>query len=213
MPTVHGVGASPFVRKVRVALAEKGIAYDLVPVFPGQADPEYRKISPLGKIPAFTDGDKSLSDSSVICQYLEKKHPSPALLPSDPYDYGRALWFEEYGDSAMVSVFGPKIFFEKVVAPRFFNRQPNLENVEKAVKEEVPPICAYLESQLSGDYLVGNQLTLGDIGVCTQFVNLFHAGYGIDTQAFPKLARYVARIHERPSFKDCIAEEKAMFGG
>jgi glutathione S-transferase len=44
-------------------------------------------------------------------------------------------------------------------------------------------------------------------------VNLFHAGYGIDTQKFPKLARYVARIHERPSFKNCIDEEKATLGG
>ena len=213
MPTVFGVNASPFVRKVRVALAEKGIPYDLVPVFPGQTDAEYKKMSPLGKIPAFKEGDKSFSDSSVICLYLEKTHPSPALLPSDAYEYARALWFEEYGDSAMTGVFGPKIFFEKVVAPRFFNRQPNMESVEKAVKEDVPPICDYLESQLTGDYLAGNQFSLGDIGVGTAFVNLFHAGYGIDTQKYPKLARYVARIHERPSFRTCIEEEKALFGG
>jgi len=212
MPTVHGVNASPFVRKVRVALAEKGIAYDLNPVFPGGQDPEFRKISPLGKVPAFTDGDKGLSDSSVICAYLEKKHPSPALYPSDPYEYARALWFEEYSDSAMVNVFGPKIFFEKFVGPRFFNKPTNQETIDKAVAEEVPPICAYLESQLTGDYLAGGQLTVGDIGVCSEFVNLFHAGVPIDTQKYPKLARYVARIHERPSFKACIAGEKAQFG-
>ena len=212
MLTVLGVNASPFVRKVRVALAEKGIPYELNPVFPQAKDPEFRKLSPLGKIPALKDGDRGFSDSSVICLYLEKTHPSPALYPSDAYEYARALWFEEYADSAMVQVFGPKIFLEKVLAKRFFNREPDLEVVEKAVKEEVPPICAYLESQLAGDFLAGNQLSVGDIGVCSQFVNLFHAGVGIDTQAYPKLARYVARIHERPSFKSCIEEEKGMFG-
>ncbi len=212
MPTVLGVNASPFVRKVRVALAEKGIAYELQPVFPGAQDEEFRKLSPLGKVPAFKDGDKGFSDSSIICAYLEKKHPTPALYPSDLYEYARALWFEEYGDSAVVNVFGPKIFFEKVVNPKFFNRPTNQETVDKAVAEEVPPICAYLESQLTGDYLAGGQLTVGDIGVCSMFVNLFHAGYGVDTQKYPKLARYVARIHERPSFKACISEEKAQYG-
>lgn len=212
MPTVLGISASPFVRKVRVALAEKNIPYDLEPVIPPSQDPEFRKISPLGKVPGFKDGDKGFSDSSVICLYLEKKHPQPSLYPSDPYEYARALWFEEYGDSALINVFGPKIFAERVLAKRFFNREPNLEQAEKAEKEEVPPLCEYLESQLKGDYLAGNQFSIGDIGVCSPFVNLFYAGVRIDTQRFPKLARYVARVHERPSFKACIDEEKATFG-
>jgi glutathione S-transferase len=212
MPTVFGVNASPFVRKVRVALAEKNIPYELNPVFPQAQDEEFRKLSPLGKVPAFKDGHAGFSDSSVICLYLEKKHPSPSLYPSDPHEYARALWFEEYADSAMVGVFGPKIFFEKFVAPRFFGRPTNQETVDKAIAEEVPPILAYLEGQLTGDYLAGNQLSIGDVGVCSQFVNLFHAGVPVDTQKYPKLARYVARIHERPSFKACIAEEKAQFG-
>lgn len=212
MPTVLGVNASPFVRKVRVALAEKNIPYDLVPVFPGGADEDFRKISPLGKIPALRDGDKGFSDSSVICLYLEKKHPSPSLYPSDPYEYARALWFDEYADSAMVGVIGPKIFFNKVVNPRFFNKPCDEAVVAAAVKDELPPLLAYLEGQLTGDYLAGNQLSVGDIAVCSQFVNLFHCGVGIDTQQYPKLARYVARIHERPSFKTCISEEKAQLG-
>jgi glutathione S-transferase len=212
MPTLLGVSASPFVRKARVALAEKGIEYDLVPVFPAATDEDFRKLSPLGKIPAFRDGDKGFSDSSIICLYLEKKYPQPALLPSDPHEYARSLWFDEYADSAVVNVFGPKIFLERVLAKSFFGREPNLELAEKALKEEVPPICAYLESQLTGDYLAGNQLSVGDIAVCSQFVNLFLAGGTIDTQRFPKLARYVARIHERPSFKKCIEDDKALLG-
>ena len=213
MPTLLGVSASPFVRKVRVALAEKKIPYDLVPVFPQAADEDFRKVSPLGKVPAFRDGDKGFSDSSVICLYLEKKHPQPALLPSDPHEYARALWFDEYADSAVVNVFGPKIFAERVLAKRFFNREPNLEAADKAVKEEVPPICAYLESQLTGDFLAGNQLTIGDIAVCSQFANLFFAGVTLDAQRFPKLARYVARIHERPSFKNCLDEDRVLING
>src|SRR5580765_6448453 len=200
MATLYGNGLSPFVRKVRVVLAEKNVAYEHDPVVPFNVSAEYKAISPLGKIPAYRDEKGALPDSSVICAYLEKTHPTPSLYPSDPYEYARALWFEEYADSALVNVFGPKIFFEKIVAPRFFNRPTNQETIDKAVKEEVPPLLTYLEGQLTGDYLAGNQLTVGDIAVCSMFVNFFHAGQGIDTKAYPKVARYVARIHERPSF-------------
>ena len=95
MLEVHGANASPFVRKVRVVLAEKKVPYELKPIFPFGPNPEFRKISPLGKIPALVDGERSLADSSVICAYIERKHPEPSLYPSDPYEYARALWFEE----------------------------------------------------------------------------------------------------------------------
>jgi glutathione S-transferase len=212
MPTLYGAGLSPFVRKVRVVLAEKGIAYDHDPVIPFNVSAEYKAISPLGKIPAWQDENGSLADSSVICAYLEKRHPSPALYPSDPYQYGRALWFEEYADSGIVPVSGAKIFFPRVVGPRFFNQPTDEAAVQKVIDEELPPLFAYLESQLTGDWLVGSSFSIADVGVGTQFVNLRLAGVTVDTQKFPKLARYVARVHERASFKALIDEDRAGLG-
>jgi len=71
----------------------------------------------------------------------------------------------------------------------------------------------YLEGELAasgGAALVGKQLTIGDIGVGSIFVNLFHAGFGVDPKRWPKLAAYLAALHERPSFRTVIAEEKGM---
>jgi len=213
MRIVYGVSASPFVRKVRVALAEKKLDYTIEPVFPGpQAPPDWRKISPLGKVPAFRDGDRVLADSSVICAYLERTAPEPRPYPQDPYDYARALWFEEYADGGVVAVFGAKIFFQRVVGPRFFNQPTDESVVKNAIENEVPPLLDYLEGELKGDYLVGNALTIGDIGVGSQFVNLGYAGVTPDPKKWPKLAAYVKRIHERPSFAACIKEEKEQFG-
>jgi glutathione S-transferase len=216
MPTVYGVALSPFVRKVRVAMAEKGITYDLDPVIPVNVSPEFRKISPLGKVPAFRDGEITLADSSVIVAYLERTHPTPPpLFPSDPYEYARALWFEEYADSGLVAVIGPKIFFQKIVGPRFFDQKADEAVIQKAVQEELPPMFDYLESQLAPGTrtLVGGQFTVGDIGVASQFVNLFHAGFGVDAKRWPKLATYLAAIHERPSFAPLIAEERKVLQG
>lgn len=212
MPTVYGVNASPFVRKVRVFLAEKGIPYELDPVIPFGVSAEFKKMSPLGKVPAFRDGDRTLCDSSVICAYLERTHPAPPLYPSDAYDYARALWFEEYGDGGLVSVIGPKIFFQKVVGPRFFNRPTDEAMVQKAIDEELPPMFDYLEGEIgNNEFLVGRSLSIADIGVGTQFVNLRHVGVTPDAARWPKLAGYVQRLHARPSFKSLIEEEAASF--
>ncbi len=212
MATLYGAGLSPFVRKVRVLLAEKGVAYEHDPVVPFNVSAEYKAISPLGKIPAYRDERGPLSDSSVICSYLERRHPTPALYPSDPYDCARALWFEEYGDSALVAVTGAKIFFPRVVGPAFFNQPTDEAAVSKAINEDLPPLLDYLESQLTGDWLVGSQFSIADIGIGTHFVNARLAGVSIDTARWPKLARYVARVHERPSFKKLIEEDRAALG-
>jgi glutathione S-transferase len=213
MRTVYGVSVSPFVRKVRVVLAEKNLEYQLEPVIPGpQAPPDYRKLSPLGKVPAFRDGDRTLADSSVIAAYLERVAPEPSLYPSDPYEHARALWFEEYGDGGLVPVFGPKIFFQRVVGPRFFNQPTDEAVVKQAIETEVPQLFDYLEGQLTGEFLVGKRLTIGDIGVVSPFVNLRYGGVGVDAARWPKLADYVSRIMSRPSFTPLIKEEMAAFG-
>ncbi len=208
MPTVYGVNASPFVRKVRVFLAEKGIPYQLEPVIPGMQPPDYKQISPLGKIPAFRDGDRTLADSSIICAYVERTHPEPPLYPSDPYDYARALWFEEYGDSALSAVLTGKLFFQKFVGPRLFKRPTDETVVRKALDEEMPPLFDYLESQLDGkEALVGGRFSIADIGITTHFVNLRYAGFSVDRKRWPTLAAYVERVHSRPAFKTLLEEE------
>ncbi len=147
MPKVFGIAFSPFVRKVRVALAEKGVTYDLDPVIPVNVSAEFRRMSPLGKVPAFQDGDKILADSSVICAYLERTRPTPALYPSDHYPFARALWFEEYADGGLIPIAGAKVFFQRIVGPKFFQQPTDEAIVAKAINEELPPMFDYLESQ------------------------------------------------------------------
>ena len=212
MATLYGAGLSPFVRKVRVVLAEKQLAYDHDPVVPFNVSADYKAISPLGKIPAWKDEAGALSDSSVICAYLERRHPTPAMYPSDPYQYARALWFEEWADSALIGVAGAKIFFPRVVAPRFFNQPADEAAVQKAIDEELPPLFDYLESQVTADWIAGGQFSVGDIAIGSVCVNMRLANVSVDAARWPKLARYMARIHERPSFKTLIEEDRAALG-
>ncbi|MFO1518810.1 MAG: glutathione S-transferase family protein [bacterium] len=215
MFTVYGVYGSPYFRKVLVVLSEKDLSYEVENVIPLNVSAEFKKISPLGKIPAFRDGDKTLPDSSIISAYLEKKHPEKSLYPSDPYEYARALWFEEYGDTALMQVIGAKIFFPKIIGPLFMQKpldEAGKAAIEKAVAEDLPPLFDYLEGELKeGAFLVGDRFTIGDVGIASPFVNLLIAGYGVDEKRWPKLSRYLKKIWERPSFKDVIEKEKKTF--
>jgi glutathione S-transferase len=77
---------SVFPRRIRIALREKGIAYEEVVVdLPGGAlrGAEFRRLNPFGQVPVLEDGDLVISESIAILEYLEERHPAPPLLPAD----------------------------------------------------------------------------------------------------------------------------------
>jgi len=208
---IHGVNASPFVRKVRVALTEKNIPYELKPQVPFGQPPEYMKISPLGKIPCFQDGDYTLPDSSCIIAYLERTNPKPALYPADPKEYGRALFLEEYADSKLVETIGA-VFFQRVVRKLIFKQESDETIVRNKIDLEAPKVFDWLESQVGdSEWLVGTRFGIADIAMASPFVNFGHAGESVDSKRWLKLAAYLQRVHARPSFKALIEEERQSF--
>lgn len=208
---VYGGSVSPFVRKVRVALAEKGIEYKLDQVSPFNPPPEFLAISPLKRIPVLRDTDvpepNTLPDSSIICDYLEHKFPRPALYPADAFERARALWYEEYADTAMAPAIGTGLFFERIVK-RMLRREPDEALCRKTLTEKLPPIFDHLEAEIGAkEFLAGGAFSIADIAIGTMFVNFAHCGETIDAARWPRLAAYIARIHARPSFKALIDEE------
>lgn len=206
-----GANVSPFVRKVRVMLAEKGIAYEFEPVSPFAPPANWREISPLGKIPAFQDGAKVINDSSVICQYIERKNKAVPMLPGDDDGYINALWLEEYIDGGFVAVAGGKVFFPLVVGPMVAKAPADATAraaAAQVVAEELPTFWANMEAQLGGNqFFVSNTLTLADIAIASAHVNLLHAGVKVDAARFPQLAAFIDRMFARASFKAVIDEE------
>jgi len=200
-PILYGAPLSPFVRKVAVLLEEKNIAYEWNPVRPHDRLEEFQRISPLGKIPAYQDDKVALADSSVICFYLEKTHPEKPLYPTDTLELVRALWFEEYFDGTMITPLST-IYFQTWMNPLL--GKPVDEAALKAAHEAVPPMFAYLESELNpNQWMVGDTFSIADISLTGGFLNLRLTDFKIDKQRYPKLAAYVERALERPSFKKC----------
>jgi glutathione S-transferase len=199
---VYGVKGSPFVRKVLVALEEKGLPYELVTMVSAPPKPpELLALHPLGKIPVLRDGELVVPDSSVICAYLEKKHPTPALYPDDPAEFAKALFLEEYADTRMFEVLGP-ILFERVVKRFVFQQEPDEARVAKLLADALPPVLDYLEGQLPADR--GTALArfgIADVALGAQLGGLDLCGIEIDAQRWPRTARYHRAVLARPSLK------------
>jgi glutathione S-transferase len=208
---LYGSSLSPFVRKVLAYAGEKGIELDLQRAGIGDPNPEFRKASPFGKMPAFSDGDYTLADSSAIIQYLEAKFPDPELIPADAKLRGKCIWFEEFGDTILAGC-GAKMFFNRVVAPMFLKQEGDLAVADLAEREELPKCLDYLESVApEGEgYLLGETLTLADIAVATPFANLKHMNVKVDPARWPKTAAFTHRILSRPSFAPWIEREAAF---
>lgn len=208
---IHGVRLSPFVRKVLVVLELKEIAYDQVDVFPGMMTPECLTISPLGKIPAMEDGDFKISDSSVICEYLEERYPTIASMPASPADRARARWLEEYADTKLTELCGGGIFFERVVKPMFFKQPTDEAKVEKTINELLPPVLDYLETQAPAAEFLFGAFGKADISVVNPLINASYAGYQVDAAKWPKLAAYIERVKAHPAVAKILQfEAKAM---
>lgn len=211
MLEIHGPNVSPFVRKARVALAEKGIEYKLVPVNPMAPSPEFKALSPLGKVPVLRDDKVILPDSSCIVAYLERRYPEPALFPHDAAEYGRALFYEEYADTRLYETLGP-VFVQRVFVGKLMKGTPDEAKIQDCLRR-TPAVLDYLESEI-GDrqWLVGDRFSLADIAVASPFINWGYADERVDAARWPRLAAYLERVHGRDSFRALLDEERAMFG-
>jgi glutathione S-transferase len=203
---VFGALLSPFVRKVCVAAAEKGMEYELVLSSPGSPDPDFVSASPFGKIPAIRDGDFSLADSTAIITYMEAKQPAPALLPAEARARGQAMWFDEFADT-IYAASGLKVLFNRLVAPRIL-KLPYDENVALQGEAELPRIVAYLESVAPDSGWLAGDFSLGDISVASMLLTMSYVGHGPDEAKCPRTTAWYARVCARPAWQK-VAELEA----
>ena len=191
--TIIGSFVSPYVRKVLACLNLKGLDYEVDPITPFFGNEEYERLSPLRRIPVLIDGEFSVSDSSVICAYLDEAYPDRPLLPANPKDRARARWFEEYADTRLGDIFIWNLFYQKVVHPLVWGEPGEQARIDKALNEDIPAALDYLEGQLpAGGFLFG-EIGLADIAVASFFQNGSYAGFSVEADRWPRTAGFVER--------------------
>lgn len=184
--------------KTKVVLEEKGLAYEVVCVRPGDVwkkAPEILARHPLGKVPYIGDGELTLYDSTVINEYLNDAYPEPALLPEDPIARAQARALENYGDEGVLAKHIPLIWMPWW-SPEEKRDQDSMTRGRQGLETDVLP---FLESSL-GDagYLCG-AFSLADVPFMA--VAMVLQVDGMDLAAFPRCAAYLERLRQRPSYR------------
>ena len=197
---VIGTYISPYVRNVLVCLHLKRVPYEIDPIIPFMGDDRFSQLSPIRRIPVLLDDQVTLSDSSVICQYLEDRYPEPALYPLRIADRARARWLEEFADSRMGEVFIWRLFNQVAINPFVWGEQTDTAILEKTLQEDIPQVLDYLETQAPPEGFLFGNVSIADISIATFFRNAAFARFRVDASRWPMTAAFVDRVLVLESF-------------
>ncbi|MFZ4578519.1 MAG: glutathione S-transferase family protein [Myxococcota bacterium] len=197
--------------KVKIALLEKGLAFEAPATPPGfTRSPEFLAMNPLGLFPFLVDGDVRLGESEVIVEYLEERYPTPALLPPTVEGRARSRWYSRFHDMYL----GPQL------SKLFFALNDGRKGTA-AFEPEIDrlfELVAILESVIDPQpFLMGEQFTLADApyALSYHFVLMLTAAHGrpLTETDMPKLTRWYAAASQRPSVAQVMTAAKAALGG
>ncbi|HMM70851.1 MAG TPA: glutathione S-transferase, partial [Rhodocyclaceae bacterium] len=200
-----GTPTSPYVRKVRIVLAEKKIDYDWIVETPWQPGSTLSSLNPLGKIPIlqFDDG-ATLFDSRVIVDYLDAVAPNNRLIPTTNRDRIQVKRWEALADGVC----------DAASSALLEGRRPDGERSDSWITRQrgkVATAVAAMSADL-GDHTWchGNGMTLADVAVGCALGYLNFRFPDIEWRpAYPNLARLADKLAQRPSFADTGPKEKA----
>jgi glutathione S-transferase len=180
MITIYDAGRCPYCARVRIALAEKGLEYEVVEVDLDDRPAWIYDKNPLGRVPVLEEGEYILPESAVINEYLEERWPEPALWPADPAEraLGRLLVHR----------------FDELSRPYYALRREE-DGAAERLDEQLAGLARRLESQ---PFLTGREFGLADIAYIPWILRA-RDRMDVSLEGLPALDDWVARLGERPS--------------
>ncbi|NOT55564.1 MAG: glutathione S-transferase family protein [Deltaproteobacteria bacterium] len=203
---LYNMMLSNFASKSRIAIYEKGLNVEMVDPPGGMGSADYKKINPLGKVPALAlDNGQVIAESELINEYLEEKYPQNPLLPSDAEGKAKVRACTRFHD----------LYLEppmRALFPKLFGQ--NLDDKFIAEKlAEVNSRLDQLDATIGSPWAAGSAFTLADAAIAPTmfFLNTFLPQFGSKgpLEGRPKVAAWWAAVQERPSVKKAISEQQA----
>jgi glutathione S-transferase len=201
-PVVFGAAYSVYVRAVRLALAEKGVAYRLeeVDVFaPGGPPEAYRTRHPFGRIPAFEHDGFALYETAAITRYIDEACPGPALMPTTPRARARATQIVGILDRYAYRAWVWDIYVERVDKPSAGSGADEAK-IAAAMPRANTCLDAIQDSMSGESYFLGTDPTLADLHAAPMFDLLLRAPEGaVMLAARPRWQAWWSVMSRRPS--------------
>jgi glutathione S-transferase len=198
--TLHGWAFSPYLRAVRIALEEKGVAYGLNELTPADLAGETGlALTPFGRVPVLEHEGLRLLETPAMLRYVDEAFIGAPLQPATAAARAETamllgLAANEFYPSGVMGV-----FFQEVYIPANGGVADAAVVASALVASE--PFLAFLERRLETDFLVGDSFSLADALVGTMLHNfsLAPAGAG-KLETLPRVQAWLARVAGRPSF-------------
>lgn len=201
-PIVYGPAGSTYVWSTRLALAEKGVAHELVDVpFGAHREQPHLSRHPFGKVPAFEHDGFLLYETQAILRYIDEGFPVAPLQPTDLHQFARMNQIIGIVDAYAWRAIAAGIVFNRILAPKL-----GLPVDEEAVRKALPQarLCLSEIARLHGEqpFLAGERISLADLMVVPLLYYLARVPEGEAPLAVhPTLRAWMRRIEDRPSFQ------------
>jgi glutathione S-transferase len=201
-PIVYGPATSPYVWSARLALAEKGVAHDLVEVTAAQFREEpHISRHPFGKVPAFEHDGFALYETQAIMRYVDEAFPAAPLQPIEVHPFARMNQIMGIVDAYLAPSLVGGVLYPRIVAPRL-----GLPSDEAKVEASLPQVklCLGEIARLAGDqpFLAGDALSLADLMVVPPLIYFKKFPEGAAQLAeLATLAAWVTRMEARQSLQ------------
>lgn len=197
---LYGSAGSPCVRAARLALEEKGVAYEFVAIDPmGLKGPENLARHPFGRMPSFEQDGFTLYETQAIMRYVDQGFAGPALQPAEPRRAARMNQIMGIIDWYVIPNVSAAITFERLVAPRLLGRPTDEARVAAAVPHAQHCLRA-IEELMDGPYLTGASISLADLHAVPHLEYLTYTPEGrAALEPRERLRGWIARMRTRES--------------
>jgi glutathione S-transferase/RNA polymerase-associated protein len=191
MLTLYDDVFSPYARKVRIALYEKGLPFERVRALHGDCNRrDFGHVNPRAEVPALVDGHFSLYDSTIICEYLEDRYPEPALYPRDPQARAECRLLEDLADTQLDAA-------TYAVAILEHGRREQHPAMHDAARLDLERLYGELERRLNGRPFFCGEFSLADVAVAPHLMAAAFLGFPLDPARHSGLTRWMERMQER----------------
>lgn len=207
MIKLHGFAISNYYNKAKMALLEKGVAFEELYAATGNPSEDMLACSPLGKVPYITTERGALCESQAIVEYLEAVHPQPPLLPADPWEAAKVRELCTFVDLHL------ELVARELYPQAFFGGTLSEAQQARVRKLLTKHIAGFKRLARFAPYVAGEEFTIAD---CSAYVSLplvsmaSKAIYGEDLLGAAGIdwKPYVALVGQRPSAQRVTADRK-----
>ncbi|MEO0751817.1 MAG: glutathione S-transferase family protein [Pseudomonadota bacterium] len=210
MAKLYHVPLSPFCRKVRLVLAEKRIEVELIEERYWEAQPDFLRRNPAGKVPVLRFEDRVMSESTPICEYIEERFPEPPLMPKSAdarFEVRRLVaWFDDKFHAEVTS----KLLYERVnkkVMKQGFPDSGNVKAGAKAIKFHLDYMAWLLDRRR---WLAGDAMSMADFAAAAHLSALDYIS-DVDWHRSEVVKDWYAKIKSRPAFRAILADQVSGF--